>query len=70
MVDAVSQMKKLLDQKLAFGYGVPPEQSWEASKFLDQLGKEASTYAAQLDAVQQRAATPAQPSASPPARGR
>jgi hypothetical protein len=68
MVDAVTQMKGLLDQKLAFGYGIPQSQSGEASSFLDQLGKEASAYAAQLEAAQ-RAATPGKKTA-PPERGK
>jgi hypothetical protein len=70
MVDAVAQMKGLLDQKLAYGYGIPAEQSWEANKFLDQLGKEAATYAEQLEAAPRRAATPAKTSVTPPAGNR
>jgi hypothetical protein len=67
MVDAVAQMRGLLDQKLAFGYGIPAEQSGEASKSLDQLGKEAAAYAQQLDAAQRRPAAPAKTSVTPPA---
>jgi hypothetical protein len=73
MVKTVAQMKDLVTQKLAFSAGTPEEQAKEADKFLDQLAKEASSYATQLDTATRGAApatTPAKKTAEQPKAGK
>jgi hypothetical protein len=58
MVKTVAQMKDLVNQKMAFDAGIPEEQAQTADKFLDQLAKEASSNAAQLEAATRGSAPP------------
>jgi hypothetical protein len=42
-------MRELLDQKLAFSYGVPQGQFTAAYAFLNQMTKDATRYVQQLE---------------------